>query len=180
MSATFLIVEPIVKGSLEPIAPITFPWVPHGAVVAKETPKGAQRLLVLYPGSWDVTQQVRYIVVVSQTKLMPSYTVPWRHDQKCGPNNPNSAGNPAECDPSSSSPCCSGSWCGDTALHCTCPGCTDYRTTGGDCVTNAEHEIVRTSFYGHFQGERRGVLMMVMWLQSYRALENPQTALTCN
>ena len=98
----------------------------------------------------DTTGRIRCNKVgfSSKTKIMPSYTVPWRHDQKCGPNNPNSAGNPAECDPSSSSPCCSGSWCGDTALHCTCPGCTDYRTTGGDCLPSIAHVIAITKFYG--------------------------------
>ncbi|KAI8514160.1 hypothetical protein Bbelb_084840 [Branchiostoma belcheri] len=49
----------------------------------------------------------------------------WRKDLRCGP-----AYN-AECDPGSNFPCCSSdSWCGNTAAHCDCLVCVDYRNTG--------------------------------------------------
>ncbi|XP_078671164.1 uncharacterized protein LOC144911198 isoform X1 [Branchiostoma floridae x Branchiostoma belcheri] len=56
----------------------------------------------------------------------------WRDDYQCGPGYPAEDGNPAECDPDGIYPCCSPyNWCGITADHCDCPGCTDYRETQG-------------------------------------------------
>eukprot|EP00058_Branchiostoma_floridae_P002515 XP_002588003.1 hypothetical protein BRAFLDRAFT_125400 [Branchiostoma floridae] len=52
----------------------------------------------------------------------------WRHDDRCGPSYTTPTANPGQCDPESSKPCCSPSgYCGDSAAHCTCPGCIDYR-----------------------------------------------------
>ena len=56
----------------------------------------------------------------------------WRYDKKCGYNNLLPDGAPAECDPTGENPCCdymsegSGT-CGNTAGHCSCPECTNYR-----------------------------------------------------
>ena len=52
----------------------------------------------------------------------------WRNDGRCGIRYPLSNGNAAECDPEGQNPCCS-RWerCGDSADHCTCDGCIDYR-----------------------------------------------------
>ncbi|XP_077982474.1 uncharacterized protein LOC144437416 [Glandiceps talaboti] len=52
----------------------------------------------------------------------------WRDDLRCGPAFPLSDGSPAQCNPNGIYPCCSSaSWCGNTAGHCSCAGCTDYR-----------------------------------------------------
>ncbi|XP_066277064.1 protein-lysine 6-oxidase-like isoform X2 [Branchiostoma lanceolatum] len=55
----------------------------------------------------------------------------WREDLHCGQYYPAQDGKPAECDPVSAHPCCSaGNLCGDTAAHCDCPTCVDYRNPG--------------------------------------------------
>ncbi|XP_077981331.1 uncharacterized protein LOC144436406 [Glandiceps talaboti] len=55
-------------------------------------------------------------------------TKKWRDDYRCGRDYPLPNGSPAQCDPDSSAPCCSFlDWCGDTATHCYCDGCIDYR-----------------------------------------------------
>ncbi|XP_078580869.1 uncharacterized protein LOC144864555 [Branchiostoma floridae x Branchiostoma japonicum] len=52
----------------------------------------------------------------------------WRDDLRCGQGYPAEDGNPAECDPDRFYPCCSpGNWCGNTAAHCYCSDCVDYR-----------------------------------------------------
>ncbi|KAI8507062.1 hypothetical protein Bbelb_155010 [Branchiostoma belcheri] len=53
----------------------------------------------------------------------------------------------AECDPGSNiAPCCSpGNWCGNTADHCDCPGCVDYRNMRG-----AEHSGYTNEYYNVF------------------------------
>ncbi|XP_070573660.1 uncharacterized protein [Ptychodera flava] len=52
----------------------------------------------------------------------------WRDDLRCGPGFPLPNGSPAECDPDSIYPCCSAAgWCGNTAAHCTCDSCRDFR-----------------------------------------------------
>ncbi|XP_002737449.1 polycystin-1-like protein 2 [Saccoglossus kowalevskii] len=52
----------------------------------------------------------------------------WRDDGRCGPGFPAPNGLPAaECDPKSLRYCCSpNKWCGITAEHCDCSGCTHY------------------------------------------------------
>ena len=57
---------------------------------------------------------------------------PWRKDGKCGVKNILSNGKPGQCDPNASDnkkgPCCSSiGWCGNSAAHCKCDGCVDYR-----------------------------------------------------
>ena len=58
---------------------------------------------------------------------------PWISGAQCGPNFLNSAGNPAECNPGSADPCCNlnNGWCGNTAGHCTCTRCLDFRIFNG-------------------------------------------------
>ncbi|CAH1233427.1 Hypp738 [Branchiostoma lanceolatum] len=53
----------------------------------------------------------------------------WRRsDLRCGKSFPASLANPGQCNPNGPAPCCSsGGWCGNTAAHCTCTGCVDYR-----------------------------------------------------
>jgi len=56
----------------------------------------------------------------------------WRYDLRCGPNfpleDPLKKGQAAQCNPNGKYPCCSFSgWCGNTAQHCDCIQCTDYR-----------------------------------------------------
>ncbi|KAI8485264.1 hypothetical protein Bbelb_370110 [Branchiostoma belcheri] len=57
-------------------------------------------------------------------------TQKWRDDYRCGDGYTTGDGRTAECDPDSTWPCCSsGNWCGNTAGHCDCAGCVDYRNT---------------------------------------------------
>ena len=58
--------------------------------------------------------------------------IKWHTDGKCGPNHLLQSGEPGQCDPNASGngkgPCCSTlGWCGNSALHCECEGCIDYR-----------------------------------------------------
>ncbi|KAI8490904.1 hypothetical protein Bbelb_313230 [Branchiostoma belcheri] len=55
----------------------------------------------------------------------------WRKDLSCGHDyDTEDRVNPAECDPGSNYPCCSsGNRCGNTAAHCDCLACVDYRNT---------------------------------------------------
>ncbi|KAI8483429.1 hypothetical protein Bbelb_388920 [Branchiostoma belcheri] len=54
----------------------------------------------------------------------------WRDDYRCGDGYTTGDGRTAECDPDSIWPCCSPvNWCGNTAAHCNCAGCVDYRNT---------------------------------------------------
>ncbi|KAI8491947.1 hypothetical protein Bbelb_303200 [Branchiostoma belcheri] len=58
----------------------------------------------------------------------------WRADWRCGDGYTTADGRTAECDPHSTGPCCSpGHWCGNTADHCDCAGCVDYRNTAASC-----------------------------------------------
>ncbi|XP_066271606.1 uncharacterized protein [Branchiostoma lanceolatum] len=62
----------------------------------------------------------------------------WREDARCGQGYPGKDGSPAECDPSGIYPCCSpANWCGNTADHCDCADCVDYRDTQSG--TQLEH-----------------------------------------
>ncbi|XP_077981951.1 uncharacterized protein LOC144436957 [Glandiceps talaboti] len=55
--------------------------------------------------------------------------VRWRNDMRCGDGFSSLSIHIAECDPYSSSPCCStNGWCGNSAIHCDCKDCVDYRT----------------------------------------------------
>ncbi|XP_078700891.1 uncharacterized protein LOC144927377 [Branchiostoma floridae x Branchiostoma belcheri] len=55
----------------------------------------------------------------------------WREDLRCGRGFDAEDKNATECDPGSNFPCCSSdSWCGNTAAHCDCLACVDYRNTG--------------------------------------------------
>ncbi|XP_078607085.1 uncharacterized protein LOC144879470 [Branchiostoma floridae x Branchiostoma japonicum] len=70
----------------------------------------------------------------------------WRDDHRCGQGYPAEDGNPAECDPEGGVPCCSKhNWCGNTADHCVCPDCVDYRNTvvpvspSGELPDNTSH-----------------------------------------
>ncbi|XP_071829570.1 uncharacterized protein [Apostichopus japonicus] len=57
-----------------------------------------------------------------------NYMLAYRQDYRCGAGFPAANGQDAECDPDGHTPCCSPSnWCGNTAYHCDCGGCTDYR-----------------------------------------------------
>ena len=58
----------------------------------------------------------------------------WREDGRCGRFFPMPASGPAKCDPEATArngrygPCCSSSgWCGESAAHCRCNGCQDFR-----------------------------------------------------
>ncbi|XP_078616566.1 uncharacterized protein LOC144884896 isoform X2 [Branchiostoma floridae x Branchiostoma japonicum] len=70
----------------------------------------------------DLTARLQRLEHVSPKK--------WREDGQCGEGFPAADGNPAECDPDGIYPCCSpANWCGNTADHCDCPDCVDYRNT---------------------------------------------------
>ena len=54
----------------------------------------------------------------------------WNNKGKCGSHYPLYDGSAAQCDPDGERPCCSDKSrgeCGNTAEHCTCENCTDYR-----------------------------------------------------
>ena len=58
----------------------------------------------------------------------------WRHDGKCGKENPLPDGTPAQCDPDGENPCCKDSYysyeissCGNSSRYCSCDRCIDYR-----------------------------------------------------
>ena len=51
----------------------------------------------------------------------------WREDWRCGPDNPLEDGSPATCNPSYNFCCSEHGWCGETAAHCDCGSCVDYR-----------------------------------------------------
>ncbi|XP_035685646.1 uncharacterized protein LOC118422234 [Branchiostoma floridae] len=54
----------------------------------------------------------------------------WRSDWKCGRNNPAPGANPGQCNPKSTTPCCSNQqsgWCGGSKDHCECNKCWDFR-----------------------------------------------------
>jgi len=55
--------------------------------------------------------------------------VRFRRDFRCGKRAPVLAdGDPVECDPKGSAPCCSAlGWCGGSPSHCSCKGCHNYR-----------------------------------------------------
>ncbi|KAI8513830.1 hypothetical protein Bbelb_081540 [Branchiostoma belcheri] len=62
-------------------------------------------------------------------------TQKWRDDRRCGAGYTTADGSTAECDPDSIYPCCSpGYWCGNTADHCDCTDCVDYRDTASDTI----------------------------------------------
>ncbi|XP_077995833.1 bone morphogenetic protein 1-like [Glandiceps talaboti] len=68
-------------------------------------------------------------VFISKDSRHTSNEVPlWTDDLRCGLNFPLSDGTPSQCNPDGIYPCCSpADWCGNTAGHCSCPGCIDYR-----------------------------------------------------
>ena len=54
----------------------------------------------------------------------------WRYDGKCGSKNFLPDGAPGQCNPDGDKPCCSHNEhgeCGNTADHCSCDSCTDYK-----------------------------------------------------
>jgi len=64
-----------------------------------------------------------------------------RSDGRCGQRfvSPLTGVSPSECDPRSERPCCSDfGYCGASASHCKCRGCTDYRQL--ECYLRLEGE----------------------------------------
>eukprot|EP00058_Branchiostoma_floridae_P004415 XP_002589903.1 hypothetical protein BRAFLDRAFT_81970 [Branchiostoma floridae] len=75
------------------------------------------------------TREMKSELSTVGTSLL-KYTKPknWRADWRCGPAYPADNGKPAKCHPDSKFPCCSpNNWCGNTANHCGCAGCVDFR-----------------------------------------------------
>ncbi|KAI8514765.1 hypothetical protein Bbelb_073560 [Branchiostoma belcheri] len=66
----------------------------------------------------------------------------WRDDYRCGDGYTTGDGRTAECDPDSTWPCCSpANWCGNTAAHCDCAGCVDYRNTGRTHTESGDRKL---------------------------------------
>ena len=66
-------------------------------------------------------------------KIFTDSVKKWRDDGKCGASNPLPSGDASECDPSSSTPCCSdGGVCGGEDEHCHCSTCINY-LKGSSC-----------------------------------------------
>ncbi|XP_066274551.1 uncharacterized protein [Branchiostoma lanceolatum] len=73
-------------------------------------------------------------------QVTPSATKKWRDDGRCGKRYPAEDGRPAECDPSGDVPCCSSSnWCGNSASHCHCRTCVDYRSSDQPRYTRVDY-----------------------------------------
>ena len=58
--------------------------------------------------------------------------ITWREDWKCGPKHRLEDGTPATCRSDVNFCCSAAGWCGETAEHCTCSKCVDYRSEPGD------------------------------------------------
>ncbi|KAI8490645.1 hypothetical protein Bbelb_319130 [Branchiostoma belcheri] len=70
-----------------------------------------------------VTDRANELIVIAPKK--------WREDLRCGRGYKAEDIEISECDPGSNFPCCSSdNWCGNTAAHCDCLACVDYRNTG--------------------------------------------------
>ncbi|KAI8521502.1 hypothetical protein Bbelb_012560 [Branchiostoma belcheri] len=67
---------------------------------------------------------------LSTIQMMVQFTQKWRDDLRCGDGYTTGDGSTAECDPGGTGPCCSPyNYCGNTADHCDCADCIDYRDT---------------------------------------------------
>ena len=66
----------------------------------------------------------------AEPEVRTRYT--WREDWRCGPDYPLEDGTPATCYPILNFCCSADGWCGETAEHCTCSKCVDYRSEPGD------------------------------------------------
>nr|XP_002731564.1 PREDICTED: uncharacterized protein LOC100374910 [Saccoglossus kowalevskii] len=73
------------------------------------------------------------LAIIQSTIVVTDERVPWRVDGRCGSIFRGTNGvSPAECDPYSTTPCCSSSrLCGISPDHCDCDGCIDYRDVYG-------------------------------------------------
>merc|ERR1712018_1092550 len=73
------------------------------------------------------------LAIMTATMTSPSSQGnPWLASGRCGSQNLLPDGQPGQCDPNGwgneVGPCCSNwGWCGNTAGHCDCAECTDYR-----------------------------------------------------
>eukprot|EP00058_Branchiostoma_floridae_P018770 XP_002604259.1 hypothetical protein BRAFLDRAFT_88548 [Branchiostoma floridae] len=84
------------------------------------------------------TEEMKSELNTVGTSLL-EYTKPknWRTDWHCGSAYPADNGEAAKCHPDSKFPCCSPhNWCGNTADHCSCSGCVDYRAPQGKAERN--------------------------------------------
>ncbi|XP_019628312.1 PREDICTED: hemocytin-like isoform X2 [Branchiostoma belcheri] len=80
------------------------------------------RFVKIHPQTWHEHISMRAKIVTATQK--------WREDLRCGAGYTTADGRTAECDPDSIYPCCSpNNWCGNTADHCDCADCVDYRDT---------------------------------------------------
>ena len=66
----------------------------------------------------------------AELEVRTRYT--WREDWRCGPDYPLEDGTPATCYPILNFCCSAAGWCGETAEHCTCSKCVDYRSEPGE------------------------------------------------
>ena len=77
--------------------------------------------------------------------------IKWRHDGRCGSDNPLPDNSPAECDPDGEKRCCSdwrGGYCRKT-WQCSCSHCVDYsivselRKSGENCTVTTENGFLK-------------------------------------
>ena len=83
-------------------------------------------------GTWDIQFQLEsnHFTFQSIPLATESKAGKVRSDGRCGQRfvSPLTGVSPSECDPRSERPCCSDfGYCGASASHCKCRGCTDYR-----------------------------------------------------
>eukprot|EP00058_Branchiostoma_floridae_P023099 XP_002608589.1 hypothetical protein BRAFLDRAFT_98871 [Branchiostoma floridae] len=122
------------------LQPVTFPYIvmaartngPVHLALSIEANNAEQAYEIIIRGQSSDGSVIRRSVqgpdLVSADTIGPKT---WRDDRRCGQGYPAEDGNPAECDHGGIHPCCSpGNWCGNTANHCDCPDCVDYRNTG--------------------------------------------------
>merc|ERR1712025_1253399 len=74
------------------------------------------------------------VTISLQPKSSISAGNPWLASGRCGSQHLLPNGQPGQCDPNGRAnqvgPCCSSiGWCGNSAAHCDCPECIDYRET---------------------------------------------------
>ncbi|XP_078685529.1 uncharacterized protein LOC144918542 [Branchiostoma floridae x Branchiostoma belcheri] len=80
---------------------------------------------------WKVDLAGYYAVNRVSVPVRVSQIKKWREDGRCGDGYTTGNGRTAECDPDGIYPCCSrDKWCGNSAAHCDCADCVNYRSPG--------------------------------------------------
>jgi len=93
------------------------------------------------------------LAIMTATMTSPSSQGnPWLASGRCGSQNLLSDGKPGQCDPNGWAnevgPCCSKwGWCGNSADHCDCAECIDYRQTSAGKLRHARKQFLKCIFF---------------------------------